>query len=154
MATEIGETSKAQPAAVFDLLGQEEHLLFVSKDTSNRLLYATSTDGGLSWALGPNTGQKTPAAPAIALVQQPLPEVGAVPNLLVAVFRANDPSNRILYSVLDLNVSPALRTWRFRGQVGGESARSVYAVGGTTEVSVFFLANDTTGRLLSVRFTP
>jgi hypothetical protein len=152
MSTEIGQTSKAGPAAAYDPFGMW-HLLFVSKDASNRLLYVTSTDGGLTWAIGPSTGQKTPTAPAIAVVTQPLP-AGNPSNLLVAVFRANDPSNRLLYSVLDLDQPPDLRAWRFVGQVGRESARAVYAVGGTTDVTVFFLANDNTGRLLSAQFTP
>jgi len=152
MATEIGQTGQTQPAAIFD--GAVWHLLFLSQDSSNRLLYVTSSDGGVSWAMGPGTSQFTDSAPAIALVQRPQPAGPPNPNLLVAVFIANDPSNRILYSVLDLNESPDLRAWRFGGQVGGESALSVYAVGSSEAVTVFFLANDDSRRLLRAQFTP
>ena len=106
MATEIGQTSRTHPAALQDGQGMW-HLLFQSEDFSNRLLYVTSDDGGAGWAMGPGTGQTTSAPPAIALVP---------PNLLVAVFIANDTSWRVLYSVLDLNERPDLRAWRLGGK--------------------------------------
>jgi hypothetical protein len=152
MATEIGQTSQAHPAAVFD--GKVWHMLFMSHDSSNRLLYVTSDDGGVAWAMGPGTGQTTSTAPGIALVQPPPPVPGVTaPTLLVAVFVANDSSARILYSVLDLNESPGLRAWRFGGQVAGESAISLYAVGGRV-ATVFFTASDLSGRLLQAEFLP
>jgi hypothetical protein len=156
----IGQTSQFQPAVVYDGLGTY-HMLFVSQDSSNRLLYVTSTDGQ-NWTGGPFTEQTTHSAPAIALYQVPsLTEPGQfTTNLLVAILIANDPSNRILYSILDLNAfyakDPAL-AWATKPQVSTESAHGVYAwsiPGPSPRVNLYFLANDDTGRLLQQSFDP
>lgn len=154
MAVEIGQTSQFQPAVIFDGLGTF-HMLFVSQDSSNRLLYVTSGDGE-NWTEGPPTGQTTHSAPAIALYQGETSSGPPNPNLLVAVFIANDPSNRILFSALNLNDIGGTASWNFVGQVPGESAHGVYAWGTKGElpqVTVYFLANDDTGRLLERSFT-
>jgi hypothetical protein len=154
MGTEINQTSQHQPAVVFD--GSNYHMVFISKDSSNSVLYVSSPDG-LNWTLGPATGQTSSTAPALALFQRKsLTDGPPDPNLLVAVFVANDPSDRILYSILNLNDDSTTRGWRFVGQVGGESAHGVFALGSISPlaVTVYFLANDNTGRLLENRFTP
>ncbi len=160
MGAFIGQTSQFQPAVVYDGLGTF-HMLFVSQDPSNRLLYATSPDGE-NWTGGPDTGQTTHSAPAIALYQVPsLTEPGQfTANLLVAVLIANDPSNRILYSILELDEfykNPKDVGWRSKPQVGTESAHGVYAwsiPGPSPRVNLYFLANDDTGRLLQQSFNP
>jgi hypothetical protein len=120
MAVEIGQTSQFQPAVIFDGLGTF-HMLFVSQDSSNRLLYVTSGDGE-NWTEGPPTGQTTHSAPAIALCQGETSSGPPNPNLLVAVFIANDPSNRILYSALNLTDIGGTARCIFAGKVTVESS--------------------------------
>jgi hypothetical protein len=158
MGNFFGQTSQFQPAVIFDgsATSFSYHMLFVSQDSSNRLLYAFSPNGQ-DWTGGPGVDQTTHSAPAIALYQVPALTGGFNPNLLVAIFTADDPSNRILYSTLDLNEAPGQVGWRFVGQVGGESAHGVYAwstSGESPQITVYFLANDDTGRLLEHPFTP
>src|ERR1700693_5444162 len=98
MGQEIGQTSQHQPAAVFD--GSTYHMVFSSNDNTNRVLYVTSSDGLNDWTGGPDPGQTTGAAPALALFQPPSFQGPPNPNLLVLVFVSNDPTDRILYSVL------------------------------------------------------
>jgi len=162
MGAYFGQTSQFQPAVIHD--GRDHyHMLFVSQDSSNRLLWITSKDGQ-NWT-GPSgdTHQTTHSAPAIALY--PAVE-GTNPNLLVAILIANDPSNRILYSTLDLdefyedlNSNPPrnFAGWVSQPQVGTESAHAVYAwsvPGPPARVNLYFLANDNTGRLLQQSFNP
>jgi hypothetical protein len=151
MGQEIGQTSRRQPAVVFD--GSIYHMVFSANDDSNRILYVTSSDGLNNWTLGPGTGQTSGAAPALALYQQPQ-LIGGNVNFLVLVFVANDSSRRVLYSKLNLTENP--RTWSFGGQVGGESAQGVFALGVTSPfaVNVYFTANDSSNRLLEHQFTP
>ena len=85
-------------------------------------------------------------------------------NLLVAVFIANDSSNRILWSAMDLPTFYAGKgaAWSPATVLEGESARELFAcgtIGITTAgevplVNVYFLANDDSGRLLTVGFIP
>jgi hypothetical protein len=65
MAQEIGQSSRHQPAVVFD--GIFYHMVFSADDDSNRSLYAISLDGGSSWSLGPDTNQTSGAAPALSM---------------------------------------------------------------------------------------
>jgi hypothetical protein len=152
MGQEIGQTSQHQPAVVFD--GSGYHMVFLSNDDTNRIIYVTSPDGENNWTLGPDTGQTSGAAPAVAVYQLPSLTGGPLnKNLLVLVFIANDPSNRVLFSILDLSENPNNRGWRFEGQVGGESAHGVFALAtqsGTSNpsVTVYFTSNDSTNRLL------
>jgi hypothetical protein len=152
MGQEIGQESRHQPAVVWD--GSLLHMVFSSNDNDNRILYATSPDG-LTWTLWGDTGQTSGAAPALVLCQWARPgEPGPDNfNLLVLVFVANDPSNRILYAILDLNDDPNLRAWKYVGQVGEESAQAVFALGGIS-VIVYFTANDPSNRLLWHTFDP
>lgn len=157
MGQEIGQTSRHQPAVVFD--GSGYHMVFSSNDNTNRILYVISSDGENNWTLGPDTGQTSGAAPALALCQVPS-LTGGPPsrNLLVLVFVSNDPTDRVLYSILDLNEDPSTRGWRFQGQVGGESAHGVFALATpqTSEgsVTVYFTSNDSTNRLLEHLLIP
>jgi hypothetical protein len=156
MGAEIdGQTSSHQPAIVYDGFGMY-HMLFVANDPSNRLLYATSSDGQ-NWSfVGQVGGESTGSAPAIALSQIPSFEGPWDQNYLVAIYVANDPSNRILYAILNLNDNPTSRGWRPEGQVGGESAHGVFALvqERSATVNVYFTANDDTNRLLEAQFTP
>jgi len=159
MGDYFGQTSQFQPAVIFD--GREYyHMLFVSQDSSNRLLWITSKDGQ-NWD-GPfhDTGQTTHSAPAIALY----PAVDGNPNLLVAILIANDSSNRILYSTLDLDEyyrtlsgNKTQAGWVSQPQVGTESAHAIYAwsvPGLSPQVNLYYLANDNTSRLLQQSFNP
>jgi hypothetical protein len=148
-----GQTSQDHPAVVYDGNGLW-HMLFRAQDSSNRLLYATSSDGQ-SWGfVGQVSGESTGSAPAIALSQGPTPT--GFQNYVVAIYVANDSSNRILYSILNLEEDVNTRNWRPEGQIGGESAQQVFAAGqpGSTAVNVYFLANDSSDRLLEHQFTP
>jgi hypothetical protein len=150
MGQEIGQSSRHQPAVVWD--GSLFHMAFSANDDTNRILYATSPDG-LSWTLGADTGQTSSAAPALTVSQPINPRFNW--HLLVLVFVANDPSNRILFSVLDLTENPVTRGWRYVGQVGGESAQAVSALGGSFfDVKCYFTANDSSNRLLLHSFVP
>jgi hypothetical protein len=109
-----------------------------------------------------DTGQTTHSAPALVIYRNFDGEAGITANFLVAVFIADDPSNRLLYSTLDLNKWAADQStaWSAAQQVPGESAREVYACATTGEpgapgaaVYVYFLANDDTGRILVASFT-
>jgi hypothetical protein len=154
MAREIGQFSWHQPAVVFD--GTLFHMVFTANDDSNRILYATSLDGNreFNFLLGPDTNQTSGAAPALSIYQPPPPWRPV--KLLVLVFVANDPSNRILYSILDLNEDPNTRGWRYGGQVGNESAQAVSTAVDPAgfATSVFFIANDSSDRILQTGFTP
>ena len=158
MGQEIGQTSRNQPAVVFD--GSGYHMVFSSNDDTNSILYVTSPDGENNWTLGPGTGQTSGAAPALALYQVPSLTGGPpIKNLLVLVFIANDPSNRVLFSILDLNENANTRGWRFEGQVGGESAHGVFALAtqsetSTPSVTVYFTSNNSTNRLLEHQLQP
>jgi hypothetical protein len=151
MGYPIGQESRHQPAVVSD--GSLIHMVFSSNGDDNTILYATSPNG-FDWTLGADTGQTSGAAPALALSvrEQNGTEIW---KLLVLVFVANDPSNRILYSILDLNDDPNTRGWKYVGQVGGESAQAVFAFAGPlSDVSVYFTANDPSNRLLVQDFNP
>jgi hypothetical protein len=63
MGQEIGQESRHQPAVFWD--GSLLHMVFSSNGGDNRILYATSPDG-LKWTPGPDTGQTSGAAPALA----------------------------------------------------------------------------------------
>ena len=151
MGQEIGQSSPFPPAVGYDVFSSLFHMVFRANDNSNRILYATSPDGQ-NWTLGPDTGQTSGAAPALVVSQ------GDVEHwlLLLLVFVANDPSNRILYSILDLLDDPNTRGWRYIGQLGGESAQGVSCLGlrGPGEVTVYFTANDPSNRLLEHTFIP
>src|SRR5271168_2553097 len=76
MGTYIGQTSKFQPAVVLDIYSENAdgvfHMLFVSSDSSNRLLHTFSpgfgADEGTVWEPVPsNTGQTTHSAPALVI---------------------------------------------------------------------------------------
>jgi hypothetical protein len=127
-------------------------MVFSADDDSNRSLYAISLDGGSSWSLGPDTNQTSGAAPALSIYQSLEQKL----KLLVLVFVANDPSNRILYSILDLNEAVDIRGWRYRGQVGNESAQAVFTPLDPPGyvISVYFTANDSSDRLLTHGFIP
>ena len=150
MAREIGQFSWHQPAVVFD--GTLFHMVFTANDDSNRILYATSLDGNreFNFVLGPDTNQTSSAAPALSIFQDQRFK------LLVLVFVANDPSNRILYSILDLNEDPITRGWRYGGQVGNESAQAVFTPNLPPNfiTVVYFTANDSSDRLLNTGFIP
>jgi hypothetical protein len=169
MSAPIGQTSQFQPAVILDSGGDGgggmSHMLFVSADSSNRLLYTTSAQirtgdsADQKWDPDPiETGQSTHSAPGIAFYQTP------TQNLLIAVFISNDSSNRILWSAMDLPTFYAGKgaAWSPSIALEGESARELYAcgtIGITTAgevplVNVYFLANDDTGRLLTVGFIP
>jgi hypothetical protein len=171
MSTYIGQTSQFQPAVVLDLYSDNSlgffHMLFVSRDSSNRLLHTFSpgfgADEGTVWEpLPSDTGQTTHSAPALVIYRNFDGEAGITANFLVAVFIADDSSNRLLYSTLDLNKWAADQStaWSAAQQVPGESAREVYACATTGEpgapgaaVYVYFLANDDTSRILVASFT-
>jgi hypothetical protein len=93
MAQEIGQTSRHQPAVVYDEVTGTFHMVFSANDDSNRIFYATSDIYQGAWRLGPEPGQSTGAAPALALYQTPVGINNVNNNLLVLVFVANDPSN-------------------------------------------------------------
>jgi hypothetical protein len=158
MGTETGQTSQLAPAVIYDNVSTY-HMLFKSNDSSNNLLYMTSTDGQ-NWDFNASpqpTGQTTSAAPAIALYQYPSLEGGFITNQLVGVFKANDNSDRILYATLDLNEPANERGWRFGGQVGSESAQWVTALsrgGDNPSVSVYYISADSSDRILETNFTP
>jgi hypothetical protein len=157
MGQAIGQTSRHQPAVVFD--GSNYHMVFSANDDSNRILYVTSSDG-LNWTdPGIPTNETSGAAPALALYQIPSLTGGPPnPNNIVLVFVANDSSDRVLYVTLDLNVDVNDRAWRDRGQVGGETGHAVFALntgqGTRTSVTVYFTSNDPTNRLLEHQFMP
>lgn len=171
MSIYIGQTSQFQPAVVLDIYSENAdgifHMLFVSSDSSNRLLHTISpgfgADEGTVWEPVPSdTGQTTHSAPALVIYRDFDGQAGITANFLVAVFIADDPSNRLLYSTLDLNKWAADQStaWSPAQQVPGESAREVYACATTGEpgapgatVYVYFLANDDTGRILVASFT-
>jgi hypothetical protein len=155
MGAEIGQTSQYEPAVIYDGVSLY-HMLFCSEDSSNRLLYAASPDGQNWNYIGQVGGETTGSSPAITLSQEPSFEGPPNPNLLVAVYVANDPSKRILYAILDLNDDPNTRGWRYGGQVDGESAHWVFALAqqGSTTVNLYFLSNDNTNRILEVQFKP
>jgi len=152
MAQEIHQRSRHHPTVVFD--GSLYHMVFSVNDDSNRILYVTSLDGENAWTLGPDPEQTTFAAPALVLSRAPSRQ----PNLLVLVFVANDDSGRILYATLDLNENPDNRGWRFRGQVGGESAQDVFALAtghiSDRSITVYFQEKNRNNRLLELEFTP
>jgi hypothetical protein len=155
MAQEIGQTSQYFPTVVFDGL-TDYHMVFTSRDSTDRVLYATSGDGQNWNFVGDVDGQTTGSAPALALYVQDV-LAGTPTRLLVAVFVSNDSSKRILYAILDLNSDPNTRGWKFVGQVAKESAHWVFALGtqsASSVVTVYFLSNDNTNRLLEVQFTP
>jgi hypothetical protein len=151
MGQPIGQESRHQPAVVWD--GSLMHMVFSSNGDDNRILYATSPNG-FDWTLGADTGQTSGAAPALTLSVRD--EIGLKWKLLVLVFVANDPSHRILCSILDLNDDPNTRGWKYIGQVGEESAQAVFALSGLLPgvVAVYFTANDPTNRLLVQAFNP
>jgi hypothetical protein len=171
MGIYIGQTSQFQPAVVLDIYSENAdgvfHMLFVSSDSSNRLLHTFSpgfgADEGTVWEPVPSdTGQTTHSAPALVIYRDFDGQAGITANFLVAVFIADDPSNRLLYSTLDLNKWAADQStaWSPAQQVPGESAREIYACATTGEsgapgatVYVYFLANDDTGRILVASFT-
>jgi hypothetical protein len=150
----VGQTSRHQPAVVYDEVTGMFHMVFSANDDSNRIFYATTQFYEDLWNLGPEPGQSTGAAPALALYQTP-PELANI-SLLVLVFVANDPSNRILFSVLDLNEDTPLQAWRFRGEVRPpESAQAVSVTVSTDTqdnaypvVNIYFTSNDPSNRLL------
>ena len=169
MSAPIGQTSKFQPAVILDSGGDGgggmSHMLFVSADPSNRLLYTTSAQtrtgdsADQKWDPDPiDTHQATHSAPGIAFYQTP------TQSLLIAVFIANDSSNRILWSAMDLPTfyDGKGADWTPAAALEGESARALYACGtiGVTPpgevplVVVYFLANNDSGRLLSAGFIP
>jgi hypothetical protein len=157
MGVEVGQTSHHQPAVVRE--NSQFHMVFSANDPSNRILYATSPNGSTDWRLVGDTGQTSGAAPALCLSYLPKSGHSRLWNLLVLVFVANDPSNRILYSILDLNEDPNTRGWRYVGQVGNESARAVFALGVGEQIICYFTANDPSilnpsNRLLSHVFNP
>jgi hypothetical protein len=132
-----------QPAALHDLSAQ----------------IRTGDSADQKWDPDPiETGQSTHSAPGIAFYQTP------TQNLLVAVFIANDSSSRILWSAMDLPTFYAGKgaAWSPATALEGESARELFAcgtIGVTTAgevplVNVYFLANDDSGRLLTVGFIP
>jgi hypothetical protein len=156
MGAEIGQTSQYQPAVIYDGVTEYPyHMLFCSQDSSNRLLYCDSEDGQNWNYMGQVAGDTTGSSPAIALAQGGSFEGPPNPNLLVAVYVANDPSKRILYSILDLNEDRNTRGWKDMGQVGGESAHWVFALArqGSTTVNLYYLSNDNTNRILETQFT-
>ena len=158
MGSYIGETSVHAPAVVFDeVFGTGYHMLLQANDRSNSIIYATSEDGQ-NWAdRGWIGGQTSPKAPALALYQkQTLTEPPA--NVLVCVFVADDPSNRMLYATLNLP-SDKVPGWEFQGQVGGESANEVFALPTGTpapgrQITVYFTSNDASNRILEHQFVP
>jgi len=147
MGAEIGQTSQYEPAVIYDggssYGGYSYHMLFCSRDSSNRLLYCDSQDGQNWNFIGQVSGNTTGSSPAIALSQN----LSSSPplNLLVAVYVANDPSKRILYSTLDLTENRSARGWRDRGQVDGESAHWVFALAqrGSWPINLYYLSNVT-----------
>jgi hypothetical protein len=160
MATWIGQFSRHQPAVVYDGSGTL-HMVFAANDDSNRILYRTSNFSIDEWILGPEPGQSTSAAPALALFQGPSLYNAPPLNLLVLVFIANDPSNRILFSILDLNVPLELRAWRFQGGVDEESAQAVSVTVAPVEpqepipvLNIYFTSNDPSNRILHTRIFP
>jgi hypothetical protein len=166
MGQEIGQESRHQPSVVQNE-GNEYHMVFSSNGDDNRILYATSPDGENNWTLGPDPQQTSGAAPAlityvVVTFGVGLPgEATITTNLLVLVFIANDPSKRILCSILDLLEDPNLRGWRYLGQVGGESAHAVTVCSNWNRetlsddaVTVYFTANDSSNRILEHKFIP
>jgi hypothetical protein len=157
MSIEIGQTSQFQPAVVYDDLAALFHMLFVSEDSSNRLLHATS-QGGMIWTQdnGPAdvAGQTTHAAPALVLCRSTNLAGVIATNMLVAIFIANDPSNRVLYATLDLNEDVNDQSFRFRGTIPGESAKAIFALESSPNVFLYLLSNDPSNRLLVTEFTP
>jgi hypothetical protein len=163
MGQPTGQTSKHQPAVVYDGQFQTYHMVFSADDSSNRIIYATSSDGLNNWTLGQQQpGQSTGSAPALALHQFPAFGGGFSTNLLVLVFVANDSSNRVLYSTLNLqdqHNDPNNTGWSFQGQLGDESAHGVFALGFTQQptnpsVTVYFTSNDPSNSLLEHNFIP
>jgi hypothetical protein len=163
---DIGQNSPNQPAVIWEEGGEGPpfHMVFTSNDGTNKILYATSPDGLLNWTLGPDTGQISSAAPALAQYIVFTGGGGLNPptittNLLVLVFVATDSSNLIQYAILDLTENPNYRAWRFGGSLGREifaRAVTVYPTspGGDLLLTVYFTSNDSTNTLLEYSFIP
>jgi hypothetical protein len=163
---DIGQNSPNQPAAIWEEGGEGPsfHMVFTSNDGTNRIFYATSPDGLLNWTLGPDTGQISSAAPALAQYIVFTGGGGLNPptittNLLVLVFVATNSSNLIQYAILDLTENPNYRAWRFGGSLGREIfARTVTVYptfpGGDPLLTVYFTSNDATNTLAEYSFIP
>jgi hypothetical protein len=165
-ALDIGQNSPNQPAVVWEEGGEgpSYHMVFTSNDGTNKILYATSSDGLTNWTLGPDTGQISSAAPALTQYIVFTEGGGLNPptittNLLVLVFVATDSSNLIQYAILDLTENPNYRAWRFGGSLGREifaRAVTVYPTfpGGDPLLTVYFTSNDATNTLAEYSFIP
>jgi len=153
MGASVGQTSQYEPAVIYDGVSMY-HMIFCSQDSSNRLLYCNSKDGENWNYVGQIAGDTTGSSPAIALSQSPSFSGPPNPNFLVAIYRANDPSNRILYSTLNINDMYA--GWVDGGQVGNESAKWISALArqGQRAVTLYYLSNDPSNRILWTQFTP
>jgi len=148
------ETSQFQRSVIFDSRRNTFHMVFLSQDNSNSLLYITSADGQ-NWSNATYIQQTSHAAPALALCQFLQPNLAEhwldlVSNRLAVVFIANDPSNRILYTWR--NLDDADIHFVDAQPVPDESARAVSALGSGNSVTAFFLSNDPSNRLLQAGF--
>jgi len=152
MAHETGQFSWHHPAVVFEETFGGFGIWSSQPTTIVTGFFMLTSLGRDDWSLGPDTNQTSGAAPALSIYQSQQPKL----NLLVLVFVANDPSNRILYSILDLNEDPNTRGWRYVGQVGNESAQAVFTPNLPPNfiTVVYFTANDSSDRLLNTGFIP
>jgi hypothetical protein len=155
MGEETGQSSPYPPTVVLDPHSSRYHMVFSANDPSNRVLYYRSDDGK-TWEPGPDPGQTTSAGPALSISFAKHTD-GTFRNWLILVFVSNDPSKRILYSTLDLKEDPNVVGWRFKGQVGRESAQGVFALATNPRepwITVYFTSNDPSNRLLESQFIP
>ena len=153
---ETRQNSQYDPAVIDDgVTLYRYHMLFCSQDPSNRLLYCDSLDGQNWNYIGQVGGNTTGSSPAIALSQETVPG-GLSTNLLVAVFVANDPSQRMLYATLDLNEDRNRRGWRDGGQVGTHVTQGVSALAqqNSRTVNIYYISDDPSQRILEIQFTP
>jgi hypothetical protein len=165
-ALDIGQNSPNQPAVVWEEGGEgpSYHMVFTSNDGTNKILYATSSDGLTNWTLGPDTGQISSAAPALTQYIVFTEGGGLNPptittNLLVLVFVATDSSNQIQYAILDLTENPNYRAWRFGGSLRRQFAKALtlyptYTTSGVTLLTVYYTSNDATNTLVEYSFIP
>ena len=157
MGAETGQSSNLAPAVVFDNVSHF-HMMFRANDSSNRLIYVTSTDRkNWSLAVPQPGGESTSSSPALALAQSPnLIGGGLSQNKLVAVYIANDSTQRLLFVTRDLTEPNA--GWDLPGrEIPNESAHWVSALtnnGPSATVSLYYIAEDPSFRILETQFTP
>jgi hypothetical protein len=156
MPFEIGEAIQFQPAVIFDD-ATGYHMIFVSRDATNRLRYATSRDGVRWQDSGDVDAQTSSAAPALALYEPPLVNGPPSKRFLVAVFISNDETKRLLYAIRNLDADEP-RAWKYIGQVCEESAHWVFAIGSlsgaTSGVNLYCVSNENANGLLEKQFVP